>query len=116
MNKYAIKPQKFFENIGKRLIELNDLSIEKFEGNYVEKGFEQLSQEHMKRMRELEMILNKEGYLVGYLYADEKLIYQAVNGKMIPKMFQKNKRDRNFYITVYDAVFRELGNDNYRYK
>lgn len=115
-NKFKQKPQKFYEKVGNLLVEINDIAIEKFEGNYIEKGFEQVSKALVVKVTELERYLNNEGYFVGYLYADETLLYQAVNGKLVPKYLNNQKKDRNFYISIFNAVYKELSTDAYRYK
>lgn len=113
---FKAKPQKFYENVGNLLIEINDIAIEKFEGSYIEKGFEQVSKALMVKTAKLENLLNSEGYFVGELYSDQTLIYQAVNGKLIPPYLNNKKKDRDFYISIFNAVYKELSTDLYRYK
>lgn len=108
--------QKAIESIAKRIIYINQLSLEKYENSYTESEFEKIAVELSKVTLELELILNKLGFIVSELYSSESSIYLATQGKLLIKLKLKPSKTREFYTRIFQFVEREMSSNMFRYK
>ena len=108
------KPRKFYEKMANAFLNLNEYSYKKFEGDYTGAKFHEISKKQAQLQRNIEVILDKEGYNVSRLYSERTLLYLASIGEMV--QYKKNKplnRDRKFMVSLYQELENQLSKSTF---
>lgn len=74
---------RFFARLADMYLVMNEMSIKKYEGEYVGADFKKVSKQHAMLVAQLEDFLDKNGYHVGRVYSLQGLLTQSVQGDLL---------------------------------